>query len=128
MGKKFTILIADRNPRVREFLRREMMAEGYHVRLAKNGREVLKWAYHHEPVDLLILDPDLPDSGETAIVKKIEDRIPLLPVVIHTFASDCANNLALSGTVAFVEKNGSSIEGLKKTVFELLRKPPISAG
>ena len=41
MYDKFTILIADRNRHVREFLRRELMAEDYCVEVAKDGREVL---------------------------------------------------------------------------------------
>lgn len=122
MEKEITILIADRNPHVRDFLRREMMAEGYRVRLVKSGREVLKWAYHQEPIDLLILDPDLPDSSEVPILEKIEDRIPILPVVVHGFASDHGNNRALSDTVVFVEKRGNSIEGLKQAVSKLLQK------
>lgn len=47
---KFTILIADRNSNVREFLKREMMTEGYRVRLAKDSREVLKWAFSQAPL------------------------------------------------------------------------------
>jgi CheY-like chemotaxis protein len=35
--KEFKILVADRNQRVREFLKRELMAEGYRVRLAKHN-------------------------------------------------------------------------------------------
>ncbi|MBW2615230.1 MAG: response regulator [Deltaproteobacteria bacterium] len=120
MEKEFTILIADRNRHVRELLKREMMAEGYRVRLAKNGREVLEQAYHHEPLDLLILDLDLPDAGEVAILESIEDRIPTLPVVVHSFLSDSANNRAVLSTAVFVEKKGSSIETLKKVAFEVL--------
>jgi len=120
LEKGFTILIADRNRHVRELLKREMMAEGYRVRLAKNGREVLKQAYHHEPLDLLILDLDLPDAGEVAILESIEDRIPTLPVVVHSFLSDSANNRAVLSTAVFVEKKGSSIETLKKVAFEVL--------
>lgn len=45
-----------------------MMAEGYRVRLAKNGREILEWAYHHESIDLAILDLDLPDASVMAIL------------------------------------------------------------
>jgi len=97
-----------------------MMAEGYRVRLAKNGREVLEQAYHHEPLDLLILDLDLPDAGEVAILESIEDRIPTLPVVVHSFLSDSANNRAVLSTAVFVEKKGSSIETLKKVAFEVL--------
>ncbi|MBW1738006.1 MAG: response regulator [Deltaproteobacteria bacterium] len=75
MAKKFTILIADRNRNVREFLKREMIAEGYRVRLAKNGQEVLKLAYQHGPLDLLILDMDLPDAIEIPVLEVLGDRI-----------------------------------------------------
>jgi DNA-binding NtrC family response regulator len=120
LEKEFTILIADRNRHVRELLKREMMAEGYRVRLAKNGREVLEQVYQYEPLDLLILDLDLPDAGEVAILESVEDRIPTLPVVVHTFLSDYANHPVVLSTAVFVEKKGSSIESLKKVVFEVL--------
>jgi len=122
VNMEFTILIADKNRHVREFLKREMLAEGYQVRLAKSGREVLKWAYYNEPLDLLILDPDLPDASEIDIIDKLQNRIPTLPVVIHAYRSDYANCHSLLSTAAFVEKNGSSIEGLKKAVSEIFRK------
>ena len=122
MKKKFKILIADRNSNVREFLRREMMAEGYSVELAENGREVLKWAYHREPADLLILDPDLPDAEESLLLKKLRQRIPYLPVVLHTFFSDYLSASKIINPTEFVEKGGSSIEKLKKVVTEILNK------
>jgi DNA-binding response OmpR family regulator len=40
--KEFKILIADRNQHVREFLKRELMAEGYRVGLAKMSRKFLR--------------------------------------------------------------------------------------
>jgi len=119
-GHTFAILIADRNPNVREFLKREMMAEGYRVRLAKNCREVLRWVYHYEPLDLVILDPDLPDASEVPLLEKLNDRIPTLPVVVHTFSTDYDTLINSSSPVAFVEKEGNSIEGLKKVVFDML--------
>ncbi|MCK5722800.1 MAG: response regulator [Gammaproteobacteria bacterium] len=122
MGRQFTILISDRNRNVREFLQREMMAEGYRVRLAKSGREVLEWAYHHESIDLVILDLDLPDASEMAILEKLEDRIPTLPVVIHAFLSDYDNHPAVLNAAALVEKEGNSVERLKKVVAEILGK------
>ena len=117
---KFTILIADRNPNVREFLKREMMAEGYRVRLAKDSREVLKWVFSQAPLDLLILDPDLPDGEEVELFIQINDRIPQLPVVIHSFKTDYADYPEALITTVFVEKQGNSIEYLKKVVSEML--------
>lgn len=126
MKQEFTILIADRNPHIREFLKREMMAEGYQVRLARNGREVLRWVYHADPLHLLILDPDLPDAEEVPLLAKLSDRIPTLPVVVHTFLSDYTHYPPLVSTDVFVEKEGTSIEGLKKVIDKILRKtePP----
>ncbi|MDQ1330229.1 MAG: hypothetical protein QG578_492 [Thermodesulfobacteriota bacterium] len=126
MEKKFKILIADRNSNVREFLRREMLAEGYSVELAENGREVLKWAYHREPVDLLILDPDLPDADETLLLKKLRQRISYLPVVFHTFFPDYLVASKIINPTEFVEKGGSSIEKLKKVVKEILFKTAVT--
>ena len=122
MGRQFTILIADRNRNVREFLKREMMAEGYRVHLAKSGREVLEWAYKQEILDLVILDLDLPDRSDVAILEKLEDRIPTLPVVIHAFLSDYENPPAVLNAAALVEKEGNSVERLKKVVSEILGK------
>lgn len=121
MKQRHTILIADRNRHVREYIGREMMAEGYEVLLAGSSQDVLKHAYKPEPLDLLILDPDLPDSEGITLLEKIEDRIPSLPVVIHAFLSDYRNDSIFSGVVAFVEKDASSIDRLKALVARLLR-------
>ena len=119
--KKFTLLIADRNRNVREFLKRELIAEGYRVKVAKNCQEVLKWAYHQAPLDLLILDVDLPDASEIPLLEILADRIPVLPVVVHSFGSDYSNHLSSAGITAFVEKSGNSVEQLKKVIFNVLR-------
>lgn len=123
MEKEFTILIADRNLHVRKFLKREMLEEGYRVRLAENGRDVLKWVYHHEPLDLLILDIDLPDVDELSLSKGLQDRIPALPVVVHTYLSDYDVSSTIWNTAVFVEKKGNSVERLKKVIFDILHKP-----
>ena len=56
MAEPPKILIADRNRHVRDFLRRELHAEGYRIEVARDGREVLNHLQGHEPPDLLILD------------------------------------------------------------------------
>lgn len=116
----FTILIADRNPHVREFLKREMAAEGYRIRLAENGRDVLKYSYDPEPLNLLILDPDLPDVDADTLLARLANRIPALPMVIHTFLSDCALSRDICRNAIFVEKRGNSIESLKQAVAGLI--------
>ncbi len=121
MKEEVTILVADRNRHIREFLRRELTEQGYRVRLAKNGREILKWIYSHEPFHLLILDPDLPDAKEVAVLEELNDRIPALPVILHAFHSDYNNHLKALEQWVFVEKVGNSIERLKEVISEMLR-------
>jgi DNA-binding NtrC family response regulator len=122
MQESFSILIADRNPHVRRFLKREMMGEGYHVRMAKTAREVLELVFDREPLDLLILDLDLPDASELDILQKLQERFPVLPVVVHTFLSEYVNHSFVLSSAAFVEKEGSNIDRLKTVVREILRK------
>ena len=130
MKQEFTLLIADRNPHVRMFLQREMTAAGYRVWLADTGREVLKRAFHGEPLDMIILDPDLPDADEAQVLKHLLDRIPVLPVVLHTYPPEHGSNSKDLNGVIFVEKKGSSVERLKQVVHETLidshsRRPKI---
>lgn len=122
MEKEFKILVADRNQHVREFLKRELMAEGYRVRLAKNVQEVINKVYHTETLDLLILDPDLPGTDKLALLKKLQNRIPALPVVVHTYLADYTDTTNELSKLFFVEKSGNSVENLKKVVHEILRK------
>ena len=119
---KFTILIADRNPNVRVFLKREMMAVGYMVRLAKDSREVLKWVFGQAPLDLLILDLDLPDADEVKLFEQLNDRIPQLPVVLHSLKTDYNDYPEVLLAAVFVEKEGNSIDHLKKVVAQMLNR------
>jgi DNA-binding NtrC family response regulator len=120
--QKYTILIADRNPHVREFLRRELTSAGYRIVLADTGQDVVKRVYQQEPIDLLILDPDLPDMEESDLLIKIRNRIPALPVVVHTYTSDYETHRYLENAAAFVEKGGSSIENLRQVVSDILNQ------
>ena len=98
------------------------MTDGYQVRLAENGRQLIKTVYYHEHLHLLIMDPDLPDIDVSSLMKKLNDRIPFLPVVVHTFPSDYAEYSEVLKDFPFVEKKGSSIEHLKQVVSDILQK------
>ena len=117
-----TILIADRNPNVRALLKREMMAEGYRVLQAKNHREVLKLAFSRISLDLLIFDLDLPDAWEIEIFEKLSERMPQLPVVLHSFQTGRVKVPEAEIPAVFVEKRGNSVERLKKVIAEMLNR------
>lgn len=123
MEKNITVLIADRNSHVRKFLHREMTAAGYRVKLADNAREVIKWAFRREPLDLVILDPDLPDADESHMLHHLLNRVPALPVVMHTYASEYGDVSRDMEGIYFVEKRGNSVERLKQLIDEILVEP-----
>ena len=119
MKDRCIILIADKNPHVRKFLQRELVSEGYGVKEAVNGKDVMEKIYSQELIDLLILDPDLPDADEILLFKKLHDRIPALPVIIHAHSEYSEMTKKFVAT-AFILKNGNSVERLKKVVAEIL--------
>lgn len=122
MQKEFNLLIVDRNPHIRNFLKREFLSEGYNVQLAKNGRELLALIYSSTPIDLVIIDPDIQDVSRQNLFKSLEDRVPTLPFVIHGDLFDDFESTSHISKAAFVTKQGSSSETLKDVVWKLLRE------
>ncbi len=121
VNKHCKILIADRNRHVREFLRRELRAEGYEVEVARDGRELLTLICDQEPPHLLILDLEIPYLDELEIWARLKDRQPPLPVVIHTFLPEYPTRLTVPLAAAFLEKKGDTDE-LKAVVAEVIGK------
>ena len=121
MNRPVILLIADRNPHVREFLKREMMAEGYQIRLVKSGQELIDDVHNPDTLpDMVILDPDLPDGNDLSLVHHIHQIVPGLPIVIHTLQTEMIHQLDAVHPVIFVEKKGSSVDHLKQAVKDLL--------
>ena len=118
MKEQFQILIADRNPAMRELLKREIMAEGYHVLLARNWHEILECLTVYEPIDLLIVDLDVSDANEIDILEELKNKFPALPVVVHTFLSDHTGHCFASDVITLA----GSIEDIKKELSVVLRK------
>lgn len=121
MPAGFTILIADRNRHVRNFLRRELLKEGYRVEVATDGRDILRKMNTDGPPDLLILDLELPYVGGLSILKRLTHRYPHLPVIIHTFPTEDANHPVVQSAAAYVEKVGNT-DRLKRIIQRVLRE------
>jgi len=119
MAKKVTILIADRNPNVREFLKREMTAENYRVILADDAKASLKTAFESHPVDILIIDPDLPDMESSDIISKLKCRTPPLPIVVHALPGGEIDCDGFSSSI-FIEKGSRSIEVIKRIIRDII--------
>src|SRR4030043_86469 len=95
VAKSCKILIADRNRHVRDFLRRELSAEGYRVEVARDGREGLGRINGEDPPHPLILALEIPSLDDRGVGFRLKERQPALPVVIHTFLPEYPTNLTL---------------------------------
>jgi DNA-binding response OmpR family regulator len=119
VAQEVIILIADRNPNVREFLKREMTAENYRVWVAEDAKSLLYLAFASPPPDLLILDPDLPDMESSEIINRLNERTPKIPTIIHSFPDE-ERNQSLQNAGVFIEKGSQSVEAVKKAIREML--------
>jgi CheY-like chemotaxis protein len=118
----FTILIADRNPHVRDFLQRELISEGYQTKIAKDDREVLQVIDADESCELLILDLDMPHVSGLSVLETIQRRKPSLPIIIHTFFTEYEQHPAVQRAAGFWEKRGDNIDGFKAMVLQVLKR------
>ncbi|MFZ7110536.1 MAG: response regulator [Desulfatiglandales bacterium] len=124
MKQGITILIADRNPHVREFLRRELTTEGYRVQLVKNGKELLSWLDGTAAIDLLVLDLDLPFTGDCGMLDEVRSRTPELPIVVHTNLPEYISHPTSLMNAVLVEKKGNSVDRLKDVISDVFNTPP----
>jgi len=122
MNKIFTILIADKNRNVREFLKREFSLAGFRIMLAKDGIELIDIVNGDPPPDLLICDLEMPFSDGVETLEQLQVLRPKLPVIIYTFLTEHASHKAISRVAAFLEKTGDDVEKLKKAVTEALKQ------
>lgn len=121
MVKSNNILVADRNPHIRNFLRRELAACGYRVFMVENAKNLLKLIYSRSRIDLLILDPDFPGMEVIGTASKIANRIPQLPVVLFSIMGNDDISAFNAGNIFLVEKNGQSIDILKAVIQDILK-------
>ncbi|MGB5986112.1 MAG: response regulator [Desulfobacterales bacterium] len=120
MKKTYSLLVVDSNPYIRGFIKRELGNYGYQVAEAANIQEIRAWIQGTKPLDLIIIDPDLPDASETHIIHQIHAVRPNLPLVLHAFGVGDHSRGNRRGITAFIQKSGSSIEDLKKTIASIL--------
>jgi DNA-binding response OmpR family regulator len=117
--REFAILVAERNPRVRQFLKREFVADGFVVLLAENGSDLARIIRIEDGLDLLILDNELPGFDEPGMVAQLANRVPPLPFVIHSLSIEGVSPGLAEAAGHLVEKTGN-IEELRKAVQQVL--------
>ncbi len=115
------ILIADRNPHVRTYLKRELLGRGYRVLLARSCQEVIAEIEGIQHVDILILDPDLPGADAGGLFQKLKAYLPKIPVILHTLKHQRKEDFDLQPGWLLVEKRADSVEQLQVALHKLFR-------
>ena len=77
------VLIVDDDPDVGGGLRDLLEHEGYRVLLTATGQDSIV-AAEAERIDVVVLDPDLPDLDGLNVLAALHARDPRLPVIIAT--------------------------------------------
>jgi len=113
------ILVYDRNPNIRQFLKRELSQKGYKVRVAKTPQEAMKYAYWPIPADAIVMDPEgiykpLPD-----FINELEIRVPAVPIIFHDFNVSETKMYIKRENTSFVEKCSESIENIIRALDDI---------
>ncbi|HVO96548.1 MAG TPA: sigma-54 dependent transcriptional regulator [Bryobacteraceae bacterium] len=87
-----TILIAEDEPEVRNYLRLALTCRGYEVEFAQNGDEAVRYVQNgRDRFSLALLDILMPQKDGLEALREIRDICPSLPVVMLSGASAPAN-------------------------------------
>ena len=122
MKRIFTILVADKNKNVRDFLHRELAAEGYEVVVARDGSQILAEIDREDGLHLLVFDLEMPGADSSKIFEKAQSRRPPLPVIIHTFLTEeSERDSSLDKGEIYIEKSGN-IDHLKAAIADMLKQ------
>jgi len=105
MPEDFTILVADYNPHIRQFLKRELMRAGYHVCEATTYNNIFFRITGDKPPHLIIFDLDLPYQTGLDALKKLQNLVPPIPTIIYSDLTEYEGHPDIQKTEAFVEKN-----------------------
>lgn len=112
------ILLVDDDPTVRDSLNDVLVGENYCVVSAANGQQALDYA-KTMPVDLVLLDLNMPVKNGWDTFEQLTASLPLIPVIITTARSNQLFTALSAGASALLEKP-MDIPILLQTIEKLL--------
>jgi len=119
---KAQVLLADDDPAVRAALTQVLEEEGYSVFPAVNGNEALA-IVRSTPIDLVLLDLNMPGKNGWDTFERLSTDNPLLPVIVITARPNQLFTALAAGVEALLEKP-LDIPELLAAMIEALRENP----
>lgn len=100
-----TILIAEDHPDSRDALRTLLEAFGYHVVVARNGREAVEYALEHQP-ELVLMDVMMPEVDGLEATRRLRARpdFAQVPILALTAMEGAAKLSEEAGCDACIPK------------------------
>ena len=120
MQEPRTILVVDRNPRIRDFVKRELLSDGHRVLTAENTEALRRCIARPERLDALVIDPNMPGLDGVGSLERLLLSRPALPVVFHCQICDRQGLVERPHQWVFVEKTGQSVDAVRRQVLRLL--------
>ena len=113
-----TILVVEDNLALAQCLSIELETEGFVAEITPDGAEALKRIRQPEPIDLVLLDWDLPDFSGLELLQLMRKNNYVLPVMMLT-AHDAVDHKV---GIVQLKKVGDIIEANEPLCFLRLRK------
>jgi two-component system, response regulator, stage 0 sporulation protein F len=113
------ILVVDDEDHIRDFLKEELIDEGYEVLIATSAPEALK-IIEKEKLDLVVLDIRMPGMTGVEALPRILGLKENLPVILNTAYSQYQQDFMAWAANAYVIKSFDLTE-LKEKIKELLK-------
>jgi DNA-binding response OmpR family regulator len=98
---------------------RELAEEGYRVLLAQDKDDLLQIIGRDDTLDLLVLDDEMLVPEESRIVEQLANRIPHVPLIVHSYSTECVEMGLAREAAVLVQKKGN-IGELKNAVDRVL--------
>src|SRR3954454_18803925 len=116
------ILIVDDEPNVRLVFRTTLESPGYRISTAEDGEKALLWL-ENAPIDLVLLDLQMPVMGGMEVLESIRESgndVPVVIVTAHGSIPDAVQAMKL-GAIDFLSKPLSP-DALRSVVAEVLER------
>ncbi len=115
------VLVVDDDPAVAKSIKRVLERAGYDVVLAPDGREA-EARFRSQPIDLVLLDLNLPSESGWDVFERLTTREPYVPVIVITAMPNQYAMAQAAGVGALVEKP-VEVPALLKLIKDLLAEP-----
>jgi DNA-binding response OmpR family regulator len=119
--QKPRVLLVDDDRSVLDALGAVIESEGFELVRAADGREAVE-KFRWQPIDIVLLDLNMPVRGGWETLERLTTINPLLPVIIITARSD-AYPVAMATAVAALMQKPLDIPLLLEAMRDLLAEP-----